>query len=118
MKSTIDDEDRARAYGAFLDDVQEVSHYGDVSFAAALAVDLVEVALDDALGHGALTNDRPWAKLVGAIDSLLTAHPAAHLLPSGMRLERFVLENADLLYAGCEASRERTRHREYAAYGN
>jgi hypothetical protein len=106
MKSTIDDEDRERVYGAFLEDVQAVSQYGHVSFAAALAVDLVERALDDALGHRAPADEQPWAKLVGAIESLLMAHPAAHVLPAGLRLERFVIENVDLLYLSYEASQE------------
>ena len=104
MKSTIHDEERAQAYATFLDDVRAVARYGNVSFAAALAVDLVELALDDVLGHMAPADDGPWARLVRAVDYLLTAHPAAHMLPAGLRLERFVVENADLLCVEHEAT--------------
>ena len=93
------DEDRARAYASFLDDVEAVARHGSVSFAAALAVDFVELALTNAFSQTARADDGAWALLVRTVDYLLTAHPAAHMLPAGQRLESFVGENADLLDA-------------------
>ncbi len=99
MMMMLDEQDRQHAYAAFLDDVRTVAREGDVGFAAALAVDLVESALDETLGPCRPADDRPWCRLVHAVNCLLATNVAAHRLPAGTRLERFVEENADLLGA-------------------
>jgi hypothetical protein len=93
------DPDRARVHSAFLDETRSVARYSNLCVPGTFICNIVERALDDALGHDAPANDEPWARLVRAVDDLLEACPAARMLPAGRQLERFVAENADLLQA-------------------
>lgn len=74
--------------------MRAVSRCEEVSFAGALAVDLIERALDDVLGAPA--GDLAWSRLVRAVDWLLAVSFIGRVSPAGLRLDRFVAENADV----------------------